>query len=92
MWSYNFPYRNISNYGHYQASKHVVVPYVENTLYPINMYSCVRTEHTLYISSFTEHNWDIEPHDRKLSCVQHTLERYLYFENVTVTVTASYCN
>jgi len=27
--------------GHYQAPKHVVVPYVENTLYATNKYSCV---------------------------------------------------
>ena len=29
--------------------KHVVVPYVENTLYSTNKYSCVRRVHTLYI-------------------------------------------
>ena len=38
--------------GHYQAPKHVVVPYVENTLYSINKYSCVRRVHTLYISDY----------------------------------------
>ena len=36
--------------GHYQAPEHVVVPYVENTLYSIKNYSCVRRVHTLYIS------------------------------------------
>ena len=35
--------------GHYQAPKHVVVPYVENTLYSTNRYNCVRPVHTLYI-------------------------------------------
>jgi len=51
--------------GHYQAPKHVVVPYVENTLYSTtNKHSCVRPVHTLYISSFIEHNGDDEPHDR----------------------------
>ena len=34
---------------HYQASKHVVVPDMENTLYSTNKYSCVRPVHTLYI-------------------------------------------
>jgi len=38
-------------HGHYQAPKHVVVPYVENTLYSTNKYSCVRRVHTLYISN-----------------------------------------
>jgi len=28
----------------------VVIPYVENTLYSTNKYSCVRPVHTLYIS------------------------------------------
>ena len=36
--------------GHYQAPKHVVVTYVENTLYSTNKYSCVRRVHTVYIS------------------------------------------
>jgi len=49
--------------GHYQAPKHVVVPYVENTLYSTNKYSCVRPVHTLYISYFIEHNGDDKPHD-----------------------------
>jgi len=48
--------------GHYQAPKHVVVPYVENTLYSTNKYSCVR----LYISYFIEHNRADKPHDFKL--------------------------
>ena len=39
---------------HYQAPKHVVVPYVENTLYYTNKYSCVRPVHTLYISLFRD--------------------------------------
>jgi len=38
--------------GLYQGPKHVVVPYVENTLYSTNKYSCVRRVHTLYISYF----------------------------------------
>jgi len=38
--------------GHYQASKHVVVSYVENTLFSTNNYSCVRRVHTHYISYF----------------------------------------
>ena len=33
---------------HYQTPKHVVVPYVENTLY--STHSCVRRVRTLYIS------------------------------------------
>jgi len=33
---------------HYQAPKHVVVPYVKNTLYSTN--NCVRRVHTLNIS------------------------------------------
>ena len=49
--------------GHYQAPKHVVVPYVENTLYSTNKYSCVRPVHTLCISYCIEHNGDDEPHD-----------------------------
>ena len=49
--------------GHYQVPKHVVVPYVGNTLYSTNKYSCVRPVHTLYISYFIEHNGDEESHD-----------------------------
>ena len=49
--------------GHYQAPKHVVVLYVENTLYSTNKYSCVRPVHTLYIGYFIEHNGDDKPHD-----------------------------
>ena len=51
--------------GHYQEPKHVVVPYVENTVYYTNKYSCVRPVHTLYISYFAEHSADDEPHDYK---------------------------
>jgi len=40
-----------------------VVPYVENTLYPTNKYSCVTPVHTHYISYFIEHNGDDEPYD-----------------------------
>ena len=47
----------------YQAPKHVVVPYVENTLYSTSKYSCVRPVHTLYVSYFIEHNGGDEPHD-----------------------------
>jgi hypothetical protein len=41
--------------GHYQAPKHVAVPYVGNTLYSTHKYtcSCVRRVHTLYISYVT---------------------------------------
>jgi len=41
------------------------VPYVENTLYSTNKYSCVRSvhTHTHYISYFIEHNGDDESHD-----------------------------
>jgi len=49
--------------GHYQVPKHVVVPYVENTLYSTSKYSCVRPVHTLYISYFIEQSGDDEPHD-----------------------------
>ena len=49
--------------GHYHAPKHVVVPYVENTLYSTNKYSCVRPVHALYIGYFIEHNGDDEPQD-----------------------------
>jgi len=35
--------------------KHVVVPYVENTLYSTNKYRCVRPVHTLYISQTSTH-------------------------------------
>jgi len=45
--------------GNYQAPKHVVVSYVENTLNSTNQY--VRPVHTLYISYFIEHNGDDEP-------------------------------
>ena len=38
--------------GHYQAPKHVAVPYIENTLYSTNKYSCVRPVHTLCISNY----------------------------------------
>ena len=44
------------------------VPYVENTLYSTNKYSCVRPVHTLYIGYFIEHSGDDEPHDN-LHCV-----------------------
>jgi len=54
MWSYN---------SLYQAPKHVVVPYVENTLYSTNKYSCVRRVHIPYINYFIEHNRDDEPRD-----------------------------
>jgi len=50
--------------GHYQEPKHVAVPYVENTLYSTNKYSCFRPVHTLYISYFIEHNGDDERHNR----------------------------
>ena len=50
---------------HYQAPKHVVVPYVENTLYSTNKYNCVRRVHALYISYFIEHTGDDEPHEDK---------------------------
>ena len=40
-----------------------VVPYVENSLYPTNKYSCDRPVHTLYVSYFIEHNGDDEPYD-----------------------------
>ena len=53
---------------HYQAPKHVVVPYVENTLYSTNKYSCVRPVHTLYIGYFIEHNGDDKPHDYSVYC------------------------
>ena len=52
--------------GHYQAPKHVVVPYVENTLYSTNKYSCVRPVHKLDISYFIELKGDDEPHDYKM--------------------------
>jgi hypothetical protein len=42
---------------------YIKVPYVENTLYSTNKYSCVRRVHTHYISDFVEHNRDDEPHD-----------------------------
>jgi len=48
---------------HYQVLKHVVVPYVGNTLYSTNKYSCVRQVHTLNIGYFIEHNGDDEPND-----------------------------
>jgi len=35
--------------GCYQATKHVVIPYVENTLYSTDKSRCVRPVHTLYI-------------------------------------------
>jgi len=49
--------------GHYQAPKHVVVTYVENTSYSTNIYCSVRPVHTLYFGYFREHNWDDETHD-----------------------------
>jgi len=54
---------NFVNFQPFEAPKHVVVPYVENTLYSANKYSCVRQVHTFYISYFIEHNGDDEPHD-----------------------------
>jgi len=42
--------------GHYQVPKHVVTPYVENTLYSANKYSCVRRVHTLYIGYYNTEN------------------------------------
>jgi len=48
--------------------KHVVVPWVENTLYSTNKYSCVRPVHTLYISYYIEHNMDDEPHEVLKCC------------------------
>ena len=66
--------------GHYQAPKHVVVPYVENTSYSTNIYSCVRPVHTLYISYLIEHNGGDKPHD----CLHHqsayTIEQAGSFE------------
>jgi len=49
--------------GHYQAPKHVVESYIENTLYSTNKYSCVRPVHTTYIGYFIERNGDDEPYD-----------------------------
>jgi len=49
--------------GHYQAPKHVAVPYVQNTLYSTKKYSFVRRVHTLYISYFIEHDGDDGPHE-----------------------------
>jgi len=42
---------------HYQAPKHVVVFYVEITVYSTNKYSCVRPVHTLYISDLHRTQW-----------------------------------
>jgi len=50
-----------------------VVPYVENTLYSTNKYSCVRPVHTLYISYLLEHDGDDEPHDSATVPHRHTL-------------------
>ena len=47
----------------FERLKHVVVPYVENTLYSASKYSWVRQVHTHCIRYFTEHNEDDEPHD-----------------------------
>ena len=52
--------------GHYEAPKHVAVPYVENTLYSTNKYSCVRRVQTHYTSYFIEHKGDDEPQDYKM--------------------------
>jgi len=52
--------------GLYQAPKHVVVTYVENTSYSTNKYNCVRRVHTLYISYCIEHSRDDEPHDYEI--------------------------
>ena len=60
--------------GHYQAPKHVVLPYVENTLYSTNKYSYVRPVHTLYISYLTEHNVDDEPCDF-INVLKHSREK-----------------
>ena len=43
-------YKVLSEDGHYQAPKSVVVTYVENTLYSTNKYSCVGRVHTIDIS------------------------------------------
>jgi len=47
-------------YGFAKSSDNLYEPY---TLYSTNKYSCVRPVHTLYISYFTEHNGNDEPHD-----------------------------
>ena len=36
--------------GYYQAPKHVVVPYVENTSYSTNKYSCVDKKNQLDVT------------------------------------------
>jgi len=59
---------------HYQTPKHVVVRYVENTLYSTNKYSWVRPVHTLYTSYFIEHNGGDELHDVFIS---HILVLYV---------------
>ena len=51
--------------GHYQVPKHVVVPYVQNTLYSTNRYSCVRPVHTLYISQIIEQIGNDEPREQE---------------------------
>jgi len=43
-----------------------VVPYVENTLYSTNKYSCVRRVHTLYISYSVYIYWFIKVLSRYL--------------------------
>ena len=58
-------YRDIHTLQPYIIHLFIVsyVPYAENTSHSTNKYSCVRPEHTLYISYFIEHNGDVEPRD-----------------------------
>ena len=67
-----------------KTNKHVIVSYVENTLYSTNKYSCVRQVHTLYISYFMEHNGYDEPHERDISL------KVFFKWNVTVWIRLIY--
>ena len=53
--------------GHYQSPNHVVVPYVENTLYSTNKYSCVRPVRILHNGYFIENSGVDEPRDYKMA-------------------------
>jgi len=73
--------------ANYQAPKHVVVPYVENTLYSTNKYSCVRPVHTLYMSYFIEYNGDDEPHD-----YVENWNKQFFFSNATTCPPPTQCH
>ena len=62
------------------------MPYVENTLYYTDKYSCVRPVHIVYSSYFTEHNGDDEPHENTKKV--YILPNYEVLMSVTMNIPA----